>query len=162
MFVICDPGSLVPNIGKLSTKNFLRLQATCNTIIKMAKSIEHPASLKQEIHSYSDVLTLFLDCLKHLPMNFEQVCLSIRETQHVACLLHAMANYMLIYKPCMKGHAVQEVVRTVCDSYLMGAFVHDATTLQHFCQAGIPVWFFRPLEELALYQIDAVGELWTL
>lgn len=77
MFVICDRGSIVPHIGKLSNEQFSRLQMACTEIIKMAQRIERPATLVQEIHLYSDVLLLFLDHLRHLPMNFERVCLSV-------------------------------------------------------------------------------------
>ncbi len=53
-----------------------------------------------------------------------------------------MADYMLIYKPQMDGYADESKVWMVSDPYLMGAFVQDITTLQHFCWAEIPVWFF--------------------
>lgn len=110
MFVICDKGFIVPHISKLSTENFLRLWEACTAIIKMIKHIECTAGLKQEVHVYSNILFLFLDHLQHLLMTLEQVCLSVQEMQHVVCLLHVMADYMLIYKPQMDGYADESKV----------------------------------------------------
>ncbi len=50
---------------------------------------------------------------------------------------------------------------TSSDAYahLMGAFDSDTTMLQHLFQAGIPVWFFRPLSEACNYHVDALANM---
>lgn len=147
LFVAGDKASMVLHIGRLCNTQFFKLKVACLAIITTSKHIEHPPSLTHKIALQSDVLVTFLKHLKSLLMNFEHICSTVWETQRVAHLLCAMVEYMLIYNPRIDRQVDVSIVCQVSNPYLVGAFIWDTTTLQWFCQAGIPVWCFHPLKE---------------
>ncbi|PBK84045.1 hypothetical protein ARMGADRAFT_1037406 [Armillaria gallica] len=127
--------------------------------MKAAHCINKPDSLRLQIRLDCNMINLFLAYLDALPMNFEQVCLTVSETQRVTRLLCASVNYIQIYKPRMDGLVERDP--KVCDPMIMGAFVEDATMLQHFFCARIPVWTMQLLEEVAVYHINVLTDIET-
>ncbi len=159
LFLPCAEYSIVPNIGKLAGMYLVKLKLACIDIMKAAWRINKPDSLRHQIGLDCNMIDLFLAHLDTLPMNFERVCLMVWEMQRVTCLLHALVDYMQIYKPRMDG--IVERDPKVHDPMIMGTFVEDVTTLQHFFRARIPVWTMQPLEEAALYCIDVLTDIET-
>ncbi|PBK70797.1 hypothetical protein ARMSODRAFT_974057 [Armillaria solidipes] len=159
LFSPCAEYSIVPNIGKLARTYLEKLRAACVDIMKTARRIDKPGTLRAQIELDCNMIDLFLTRLQALPMTYERVYLTVRETQRVTRLLRACIDYMQIYKPRMDGSAEKDP--KICDPMIMGAFVEDATTLQNFFRAKIPVWTMRPLKEAALYRIDVLTEIET-
>lgn len=160
IFCPCAEHSIVPNIGKLASIYLEKLKATCINIMKAACCIDKPDSLRLQIRLDCNMIDLFLARLDALPMNFEQVCLTVAETQRVTHLLCASVDYIQIYKPRMDGLVERDPKDH--DPMIMGTFVEDAMMLQHFFCARILVWMIQPLEEVAVYCIDVLTDIETL
>ncbi|SJL02892.1 uncharacterized protein ARMOST_06233 [Armillaria ostoyae] len=143
---------MVPNIGKLVSAYYEKLKAACIDIMKAARHIDKPDSLRHQIRLNCNMIELFLARLEALPMSFERMCLTVQETQRVTCLLCASVDYMQIYKPRMDGSAQKDP--KVCDPMIMGAFVEDAMTLHNF-------WTMRPLADAAVYRINILSDIET-
>ncbi|KAK0441537.1 uncharacterized protein EV420DRAFT_1650042 [Desarmillaria tabescens] len=159
IFSPCAECSIVPNIGKLAGVYLEKLKAACIDIMRAARRIDRPDSLRLQIRLDCNMIDLFLARLDALPMNFERVCLTVAETQRVTCLLCALVDYIQIYKPRMDGLVERDP--KVHDPMIMGAFVEDAMMLQHFFCARILVWTMQPLEEAAVYRIDVLTDIET-
>ncbi|KAK0493745.1 hypothetical protein EDD18DRAFT_1050433, partial [Armillaria luteobubalina] len=69
------------------------------------------------------------------------------ETQRIACELHAFIKYMTIYKPLMEAPESDAPSMPINDT-LVGAFSNDATVIQCFFKAGIPVWHIVVMKDL--------------
>ncbi len=124
--------------------------------------------LKQEILLESEVIWMFLTRLKHLPMNFERVALTIRQMQYVARLLHALVDYMQIYKPRMDGQADIGVIRKVTDRtslallYTMPAHYNNFVGLEYLSGAFIRLQRWLYIGWMLCHEsTDLVGCVWT-
>lgn len=127
LFSPCTEYSIVPNIGKLASMYLAKLKLACIDIMKAVQHINKPDSLRHQIGLNCNMIDLFLVCLDALPMNFEQVCLTVQEMQRVTRLLCTLVDYMQIYKPRMDR--IVERDPKVHNPMIMGAFVEDATML---------------------------------
>ncbi len=132
IFLPSNKASLVHKLGKLRGKQFIKLKSTCTMIIQSSHCITNPPQLKQNILSHCEVLDMFLARMEQLPMSFERTYLTLRETQQVAQVLHALVDYVQIYKPRMDSQVPQDLIPITTDGLLRGAFVRDTTTLQRF------------------------------
>ncbi|KAK0228091.1 hypothetical protein IW262DRAFT_1455291 [Armillaria fumosa] len=76
-----------------------------------------------------------------------------RKTQRVARELRALVEYMTIFKPHMDAPGCDAPSLPV-DRDLVGAFSNDATIVQRFFKAGIPVWHMVPMKDLSGTRVD--------
>ncbi|KAK0237592.1 hypothetical protein EDD85DRAFT_951781 [Armillaria nabsnona] len=104
--------------------------------------------------------TMFLECLRNLPMTFPRLCLCVAETQRLVLEVEALWTfYSTVWRkfsevPCSSMPNV--------NVDLVGCFTTEISVAQQLQQAGIPMWVLRPLEDLAHTRIDKVGVLTTV
>ncbi|KAK0222775.1 hypothetical protein EDD85DRAFT_982962 [Armillaria nabsnona] len=66
-------------------------------------------------------------------------------------------EYMTIYKPLMEA-LESDVPSMPIDDTLVGAFSNDATVIQYFFKAGIPVWRIVAMKDLRGVRIDRLSD----
>lgn len=159
-FVECDPNSLVEGVGLLRRSSFLKLQAACNVVVESMKSVDGSASVSRSMRGHLSVIELLLGRLHALPTSYLRVCLTFAETQRVALELRAFVEYMTVFKPLMDSPETDAPAMPV-DTGLMGSYVHDATVLQRFFKAGIPVWRIVDMKDLPGTRVDCIDDYAT-
>ncbi len=83
-FVECDPNSLMEGVGLLHQSSFLKLQAACNVVVELMKSVDGSASVSHSMRGHLSVIELLLGHLHALPTSYLRICLTFAETQCVA------------------------------------------------------------------------------
>ncbi|KAK0499286.1 hypothetical protein EDD18DRAFT_1349448 [Armillaria luteobubalina] len=149
--------AIITSLGRMRRSTFWRLQAGCKAIIETVAGIECSAVITTNMRSHIIILEHLLACLSGLPMLYQRMHLCHVETQRVACELHTLVQYMTLYKPLMEAPESNAPPMPV-DNGLVGAFSNDATTMQSFFKAGIPVWRVISIKELPGVHVDKVCE----
>ncbi|KAK0482013.1 hypothetical protein EDD18DRAFT_1362808 [Armillaria luteobubalina] len=156
-FMECDDTAIVKGVGHLRHLTFLRLQSACQGVIDSVGSISGSSTMLGGLQSHVSIIELLLGCLHALPTSFTCVCLTVAETQCVAHELHTFVEYMTIYKPLMEAPESDAPSMPVDDT-LVGAFSNDATIIQRFFKAGIPVWRIVAMKDLPGVHIDKLSD----
>ncbi|KAK0471917.1 hypothetical protein IW261DRAFT_1424722 [Armillaria novae-zelandiae] len=130
-----DDFAIVTSLGRMRRSTFRRLQAGCKAVIETVAGVECSA-----------VVTANMRCAS-----------AMRRPNCVARELHALVQYMTLYKPLMDAPESDAPPMPVDDG-LVGAFSNDATTVQSFFKAGIPVWQVISIKELPGVRVDNVCE----
>ncbi|KAK0444931.1 uncharacterized protein EV420DRAFT_1648653 [Desarmillaria tabescens] len=138
-FVESDPNSIVKGVGHLHHSMFLKIQTTCQVVIKSMNSIDASEPVACSLHGHLSAIEMLLAQLHALLTSFLHVHLTFAETQHVTLELWAFVDYMTMFKPLIDSPESNMPTMPV-NSSLLGAFVYDAMVLQRFFKAGIPVW----------------------
>ncbi|KAK0437440.1 uncharacterized protein EV420DRAFT_1770014 [Desarmillaria tabescens] len=159
-FVECDPDSLVEGVGHLRYSTFLKIQAACKVVIESMNSVDGSAPVSRSMRGHLNVIELLLGRLHALPTSFLRVCLTFAETQCVALELRAFVEYMTVFKPLMDSPET-DVPAMPVDESLVGAYIQDATVLQRFFKAGIPVWRIVDMKNLPGTRVDSLTEFAT-
>ncbi|KAK0217975.1 hypothetical protein IW262DRAFT_1463288 [Armillaria fumosa] len=152
-FIECDPEAIIKGIGRLCRSTFHRLEKACQIIIESVDTVSATESLARSMRGHIGMLELLTGRLCALPTSFSHVCLSFAETQHVTQELRALVKYMTIFKPHMDAPGCDAPSLPV-DRDLVGAFSNDATIVQRFFKAGIPVWHMVPMKDLSGTRVD--------
>ena len=152
-----DDFAIVTSLGHMRRSTFGRLQAACKTVIETVAGVECTAAVTTNMRSHIIMLERLLARLSDLPMSYQRMRLCHAETQRVARELHALVQYMTLYKPLMEAPESDAPPMPVDDG-LVGAFSNDATTVQSFFKAGIPVWQVISIKELPGVRVDNVCE----
>ncbi|KAK0492588.1 hypothetical protein EDD18DRAFT_1357860 [Armillaria luteobubalina] len=156
-FMECDDTAIVKGVGCLHHSTFLRLQSACQGVIDSVGSVSGSSTMLSGLRSHISIIELLLGCLHALPTSFTHVCLTVAETQRIACELHAFVEYMMIYKPLMEAPESDAPSMSINDT-LVGAFSNDATVIQRFFKAGIPVWHIVAMKDLPGVRIDRLSD----
>ncbi|KAK0480487.1 hypothetical protein EDD18DRAFT_1363659 [Armillaria luteobubalina] len=146
---------IVMSLGRMRRSTFWKLQAGCKAVIEAVTGVECSTVVTANMHSHIIMLERLLACLSDLPMSYQRMRLCHAETQHVARELHALVQYMTLYKPLMEAPESDAPPMPV-DNGLVGAFSNDATTVQSFFKASIPVWRVISIKELPGVRVDKV------
>ncbi|SJL13793.1 uncharacterized protein ARMOST_17241 [Armillaria ostoyae] len=154
-FVECDSQAIVKGVGHLRRSTFLKLEKACQIIIESMSTVDATESVVRNMRGHMGMLELLTGRLHALPTSFSRVCLTFAETQHVVLELRALVEYMTIFKPRMDASGWDAPSFPV-DKDLLGAFSNDATIVQRFFKAGIPVWRMVPMKDLAGTRVDAL------
>ncbi|KAK0492035.1 hypothetical protein EDD18DRAFT_1109438 [Armillaria luteobubalina] len=152
-----DDFAIVTSLGRMRWSTFRRLQAGCKAVIETVAGIECSAVVTANMRSHIIMLERLLAHLSDLLMSYQRMRLCHAETQRVARELHALVQYMTLYKPLMEAPESDAPPMPVDDG-LVGAFSNDATTVQSFFKAGIPVWRVISIKELPGVHVDKVCE----
>lgn len=152
-FIECDPQAIVKGVGRLHRSTFLKLEKTCQIIVESTSTVNATKSMARSMRGHMGMLELLTGRLRALPISFSRVCLSFAETQCVARELRALVEYMSIFKPHMDAPGCDAPSLPV-DKDLVGAFSNDATIVQWFFKAGIPIWCMVPMKDLAGTRVD--------
>ncbi len=88
-------------VGLLRRSSFLKLQAACNVVVELMKSVDGSASVSHSMRGHLSVIELLLGHLHALPTFYLRICLTFAETQCVALELRAFVEYMTVFKPLM-------------------------------------------------------------
>ncbi|KAK0475319.1 hypothetical protein EDD18DRAFT_1367178 [Armillaria luteobubalina] len=152
-----DNFAIITSLGHMRRSTFWKLQAGCKAVIEAVAGIECSAVVTANMCSHIIMLECLLACLSDLPMSYQRMHLCHAETQHVAHELHALVQYMTLYKPLMEAPESDAPPMPVDDG-LVGAFSNDTTTVQSFFKAGIPVWQVISIKELPGVHVDKVCE----
>ncbi|KAK0477779.1 hypothetical protein IW261DRAFT_1420629 [Armillaria novae-zelandiae] len=152
-----DDFAIVTSLGRMRRSTFRRLQAGCKAVIETVAGVECSAVVTANMRGHIIMLERLLARLSDLPMSYQRMRLCHAETQRVARELHALVQYMTLYKPLMDAPESDAPPMPVDDG-LVGAFSNDATTVQSFFKAGIPVWWIISIKELPGVRVDNVCE----
>ncbi|KAK0215302.1 hypothetical protein EDD85DRAFT_962682 [Armillaria nabsnona] len=142
-------------VGLLCWSSFLKLQAVCNVVIELMKSVDGSTSVSHSMCGHLSVIELLLRHLHALPTSYLCICLIFTETQCVAVELRAFIEYMTVFKPLMDSPKTDAPAMPV-DTGLIGLYVHDATDLQRFFKVGIPVWHIMDMKDLPGTHVDCI------
>ncbi|KAK0471413.1 hypothetical protein IW261DRAFT_1572102 [Armillaria novae-zelandiae] len=126
-----DDFVIITSLGRMRQSTFRRLQAGCKAVIETVAGVECSAVRPADV----------------IPKD--------AETQRVARELHALVQYMTLYKPLMDVPESDAPPMPV-DGGLVGEFSNDATTVQSFFKASIPVWRIISIKELPGVHVDNV------
>ncbi|KAK0462144.1 hypothetical protein IW261DRAFT_1576491 [Armillaria novae-zelandiae] len=152
-----DDFAIVTSLGRMRRSTFQKLQAGCKAVIETVAGVECSAVVTANMRGHIIMLERLLARLSDLPMSYQRMHLCHAETQHIARELHALVQYMTLYKPLMDAPESNAPPMPVDDG-LVGAFSNDATTVQSFFKAGIPVWRIISIKELPGVHVDNVCE----
>ncbi|KAK0472376.1 hypothetical protein IW261DRAFT_1424425 [Armillaria novae-zelandiae] len=152
-----DDFAIVTSLGHMRQSTFWRLQAACKAVIETVPGVECSAVIAANMRSHIIMLEHLLGRLSDLPMSYQRMRLCHVETQHIARELHVLVQYMTLYKPLMEAPESDAPPMPVDDG-LVGAFSNDATIVQSFCKAGIPVWQVVSIKDLPGVHVDNVCE----
>ncbi|KAK0471907.1 hypothetical protein IW261DRAFT_1424715 [Armillaria novae-zelandiae] len=142
-----DDFAIIKSLGRMRRSTFQRLQAGCKAVIETVTGVECSTVVTANMHGHIIMLEHLLVRLSDLPMSYQRMHLCHAETQHIARELHALVQYMTLYKLLMDVPESDAPPMPVDDG-LVGAFSNDATTVQSFFKAGIPVWQIISIKEL--------------
>ncbi|KAK0435124.1 uncharacterized protein EV420DRAFT_1653431 [Desarmillaria tabescens] len=154
-FVECDPSAIVEGVGCLCRPTFLKLQKACHIIIESMDTVKANESVIRSMRGHLSMIEHLLERLHALPTSFSHVCLTFAETQRVAQELRAFVEYMTVFKPLMDAPE-HDAPSLPVDEDLMGTFCNDATVVQRFFKASIPVWRIILMKDLGGTRIDAL------
>ncbi len=98
-------------------------------------------------------LSMLLHCLESLSFAFNRLCLTVLETQHIAIEMHAIIDYITVYRPHMLATNIPP--STTADPEFIGVFTMDPVNVEEFFRARIPVWLLLKLDQLSFPQTDA-------
>ncbi|KAK0471580.1 hypothetical protein IW261DRAFT_1571872 [Armillaria novae-zelandiae] len=150
-----DDFAIITSLGCMRQSTFQRLQAACKAVIETIPGVECSAVVAANMRSHIIMLECLLGRLSDLPMSYQRMRLCHAETQCVARELHALVQYMTLYKPLMEAPESDAPPMPVDDG-LVGAFSNDATIVQSFFKAGIPVWRVVSIKDLPGVCVDNV------
>ncbi|PBK84234.1 hypothetical protein ARMGADRAFT_1088687 [Armillaria gallica] len=159
-FVECDDMAIVKGVGCLRHSTFLRLQSACQAVIDSVGGVSRSNTVLNGLRSHISIIELLLGRLHALPTSFTRVGLTVAETQRVARELHAFVKYMTIYKPLMEA-LESDMPSMPIDDTLVGAFSNDATVIQRFFKASIPVWRIVAMKDLRGVRVDRLSDFTT-
>ncbi|KAK0471914.1 hypothetical protein IW261DRAFT_1571393 [Armillaria novae-zelandiae] len=149
--------AIVTSLGCMRWSTFQRLQAACKAVIETIAGVECSTVIAANMHSHIIMLECLLGCLSDLPMSYQRMRLCHAETQHIARELNTLVQYMTLYKPLMEAPESDTPPMPV-DDRLVRAFLNNATIVQSFFKAGIPVWQVVSIKELPGVHVDNVCE----
>ncbi|KAK0475390.1 hypothetical protein IW261DRAFT_1422225 [Armillaria novae-zelandiae] len=149
--------AIVTSLGRMRCSTFRRLQAGCKAVIETVAGVECSAVVTANMRGHIIMLERLLAHLSDLPMSYQRMRLCHAETQCVARELHVLVQYMTLYKPLMDAPESDAPPMPVDDG-LVGAFSNNATTVQSFFKAGIPVWRIISIKELPGVRVDNICE----
>ncbi|KAK0494354.1 hypothetical protein EDD18DRAFT_1355747 [Armillaria luteobubalina] len=152
-----DDFAIIMSLGHMRWSTFWKLQAGCKAVIEAIAGIECSTVITTNMRSHIIMLERLLAHLSDLPMSYQRMHLCHAETQRIAHELHVLVQYMTLYKLLMEAPKSNAPPMPVDDG-LVGAFSNDATTVQSFFKAGIPVWQVIPIKELPGVHVDKVCE----
>ena len=137
--------SLIGGLGELSGSKLLALQ-------KMKSSVEdriedHKQNFPHTTNKHLLMLTRAMQDsftrLSSLKTTFADMKLGVTEFQRLYLETCGCLDYLEIHKPRMDGHRVPAESVMNC----IGAVTHNPSIVQDFFNAGLPVWFLRPLSD---------------
>ncbi|KAK0505526.1 hypothetical protein EDD18DRAFT_1098873 [Armillaria luteobubalina] len=138
------------SLGHMRWPTFRKLQAGCKAVIEAIAGIECSTVITANMRSHIIMLECLLVCLSDLPMSYQRMHLYHAETQRIARELHTLVQYMTLCKLLMEAPESDAPPMPV-DNGLVRAFSNNATTVQSFLKAGIPVWWVISIKELPVF-----------
>lgn len=148
--------SLITGVGSLDQEHLNLFRKPIGDILERFEAYKrdslHPITNQRTIIIANSLRHAF-SRLESLPTNRRSVFFGVTQVQRCFLELTALLNYICIYKPQMDGDmpAASSVAHTI------GAFAFDATVVQEFVRAGLPVWIVRNYNTLPTVRIDKIG-----
>ncbi|KAK0213711.1 hypothetical protein IW262DRAFT_1467054 [Armillaria fumosa] len=119
-------------LGKFQDTSLTQLCASAQKIISISESQSWGPS-EFLLRNFRCGLSMLLHCLESLPFTFNRLRLTVSETQRVAIEMHAIIDYITIYRPRMLATNVPP--STTADPELIGAFTMDPIIVEEFFRA---------------------------
>ena len=137
-----EEDSTITGLGKLSSQKVAALEIPYKSIRARVKEFRktHP---ENRLVSTADVAVRHaLTRLQCLATSYKEMVYGVTEFQRFALELTALLDYQLIFYPRLE----QNEIKFHEPANVIGAFTTSPQTTQICFQAGIPVWFCRPVE----------------
>ncbi|KAJ7140628.1 hypothetical protein C8R44DRAFT_726364 [Mycena epipterygia] len=158
-----EAGSAITRgLGKLAHSRLSRFLEPVNAIMRRchqykASTSKPPAIFGQLIQC----MVMTLERLQTLPSTYDKMVFSVTTLQRSYLELHALLEYMTVFKPRMDSYGLRKSspIVTPC----MGTITHDAQMAQFLFDAGVPFWFLRPtyiFDSENILTIEPVEALW--
>ncbi|KAK0492345.1 hypothetical protein EDD18DRAFT_1358010 [Armillaria luteobubalina] len=119
-------------LGKLQDISLARLRASAQKIVNISESQSWGPS-ESLLWDFRCGLSTLLHCLESLPFTFNRLHLTVSETRRVAIEMHAIIDYITVYRPHMLAANVPP--SATANSELIGAFTMDPVIVEEFFRA---------------------------
>ncbi len=132
---------LVDGLGELSRAKFLSFEVMMMNLesrvyeYRKTSTIPNPLLLIM-VKAMQDACVR----LGSLKTTFTEMGFGVTEFQRYYLEVHALLDYLELYKPRMDGQKPAATTVANC----VGIFTNIGRVTQDFCTAGIPVWLLRP------------------
>ncbi|KAK7046956.1 hypothetical protein R3P38DRAFT_92560 [Favolaschia claudopus] len=143
-----DEYTLTPNLGRLDDDFRTALEQVVEKL-RMEHALYVAATPASKIPPPLATLVVSMDAalerIQTIPLNYDQMVLSVTRLQLTWLELDAMLQYMTVFKPQMDAPFGPRPELAAC----VGAFTFDAQVAQFLHKAGLPYWYLRPAKQFS-------------
>jgi hypothetical protein len=135
----------VEGLGKLEISKAVKLRVVCEDLFARITDYQKSGGNNPVVLNLRVALRHSMCRLESLTTFYKEMVFGVTETQRWYLELVAVLDYITIFKPRMEG----SLPKAKHVAFVVGAFTENPQYVQAAFDAGIPVWFMRPLQTLS-------------